>query len=229
MEDHDLQMLNEARRTRCAVISIKNLENGTSVLIKKDNTNFDPSFRVSVSKAFRTGKSCLLDDEKHFIAVYLPPPRLVIIGAVHISQALAPMAQVAGFNPLVIDPRSAFATPERFPTVKVHAQWPQDIPDTIALDAYTAVAALTHDPKIDDPALIAALESKCFYVGALGSRKTHAKRLARLREAGVSAARLDDINAPIGLPIHAATPAEIAVAILAELIARLRRPATANG
>jgi xanthine dehydrogenase accessory factor len=158
-----------------------------------------------------------------FLTVELPPPRLVVIGAVHISQALAPMAKVAGFDMTVIDPRTAFATAERFPDVPVLAEWPDAALPKVGLDAFTALAALTHDPKIDDLPLTAALAQNCFYVGALGSRKTHARRLDRLREAGVGDAALARIRAPIGVDIAAQSPAEIAVAILAEVIGALRR------
>ena len=140
------------------------------------------------------------DGRSLFLTVELPPPRLVLIGAVHISQALAPMARIAGFDMTIIDPRTAFATPERFPDVPLLAEWPADAIPRIGFDAFTAVAALTHDPKIDDAALLAALEAGCFYVGALGSRKTHAKRLERLRAAGAGEAALATIHAPIGLP-----------------------------
>ncbi len=157
-----------------------------------------------------------------FFTVYLPPPRLVVIGAVHISQALAPMAQVAGFDMTIVDPRTAFATPERFPHVAMLAEWPEVVLPRIRLDPFTALAALTHDPKIDDLPLAAALRANCFYVGALGSRKTHGKRLERLRALDFDDATLARIHAPIGLAIGAQSPAEIAVAILAQIIEALR-------
>ncbi|MBB98501.1 MAG: XdhC/CoxF family protein [Rhodobacteraceae bacterium] len=169
------------------------------------------------------------DGTQLFLTVSVPPPRLVLIGAVHISQALVPMAQIAGFDVVVIDPRTAFATPERFPGGTLLAEWPEDVQDQVALDPYTAVAALTHDPKIDDAPLRAALAAGCFYVGALGSRKTHARRRERLLEAGVSAADFERLDAPIGADIGAASPAEIAVAVLANVIRALRKgPETAS-
>jgi xanthine dehydrogenase accessory factor len=169
-----------------------------------------------LAERFRRGQSGV--DDGVFTALHLPAPRLVVIGAVHIAQALAPMARIAGFAPIVIDPRPAFATTARFPDAQVIADWP---PEALpALDAHTGLAALTHDPKIDDPALRAALASPAFYIGALGSRRTHAARLERLMGAG-DAAR---IHGPIGLDIGAATPAEIAVAILAQIVAARRRP-----
>jgi xanthine dehydrogenase accessory factor len=147
----------------------------------------------------------------------------MVVGAVHISQALAPMARLAGFDVTIVDPRTAFATAERFSDVRLIADWPEEVLKTQPLDAYTALIAVTHDPKIDDHPIHAALSAGSFYVGALGSRKTHGKRLERLREQGVSAADLQRIHAPIGIDIGAQSPAEIAVAILAEVIAALRR------
>src|SRR5207253_10935552 len=160
--------------------------------------------------------------ESLFVAVNLPPPRLIAIGAVHISQALAPMAQLAGFDVTIVDPRTAFASAPRFPNVRMMATWPQEALPEIGLDAFTAVAALTHDPKIDDEALVAALAAGCFYVGALGSRKTHAARQKRLAARGLGDEQLQRLHAPIGLAIGAQSPSEIAVAILAEVIQALR-------
>jgi xanthine dehydrogenase accessory factor len=154
--------------------------------------------------------------------VQLPPPRLVVIGAVHISQALAPIARVAGFDMSIIDPRTAFATAERFPDVPLLAEWPDTALPKVSLDPFTALAALTHDPKIDDEPIAAALRAGCFYVGALGSRKTHSKRLDRLRGLGLDDVTLSRIHAPIGIAIGAQSPAEIAVAILAQVIGALR-------
>jgi len=153
----------------------------------------------------------------------LPPPRLVITGAVHISQALAPIARILGYDATIVDPRTAFATPERFPDVPFLAEWPDTALPKLALDRWTAFVALTHDPKIDDPALDAALASNCFYVGALGSKRTHGRRVESLKKRGVSEEAIARIHAPIGLNIGAASPAEIALAILAEITMRLRR------
>jgi xanthine dehydrogenase accessory factor len=153
----------------------------------------------------------------------------VITGAVHVSQALAPMARLAGYDVSIVDPRTAFATPERFPDVPLFAEWPDTALPRLGLDHWTAFAALTHDPKIDDTGLTAALASDCFYVGALGSKKTHAKRVERLRAAGLAEAAVARIHAPIGLAIGAVSPAEIAVSILAEITARLRLPAGGSG
>jgi xanthine dehydrogenase accessory factor len=154
--------------------------------------------------------------------VHVPSPQLVITGAVHISQTLAPLGQMLDYDVTIVDPRTAFATPERFPGVKVLAEWPDAALPPLNVDHYTAFVALTHDPKIDDPALLHALSRDCFYIGALGSRKTHGRRLERLKAQGVSDAALARIHAPIGLAIGAVSPAEIAVAIMAEITMRLR-------
>jgi len=163
-----------------------------------------------------------------FLTVQTPPVKVVVIGAVHISQALAPMGRGLDLDMTIVDPRTAFATPERFPDVPVVAEWPDDALPRLGLDRYTALVALTHDPKIDDPALSAALNAECFYIGALGSKKTHARRIERLTAAGFDKADLARIHAPIGLDIGAVSPAEIAVSVLAEIIATLRRDRRPN-
>ena len=155
----------------------------------------------------------------------MPPPRLVITGAVHISQALAPIAKLLGYDVTIVDPRTAFATIERFPEVKVIAEWPDQALPPLGIDRYTAFVALTHDPKIDDPALTHALARDCFYIGALGSRKTHARRVERLKAQGVAESAIARIHSPIGLDITAVSPPEIAVAIMGEITARLRQGA----
>jgi xanthine dehydrogenase accessory factor len=157
-----------------------------------------------------------------FLTVYVPPARLVITGAVHISQALAPVARLLGYDVTIVDPRTAFASPDRFPDVKLIALWPDEALPPLAIDRYTAFVALTHDPKIDDPALVHALARECFYIGALGSKKTHARRLERLKAQGVPEAALARIHAPIGLAIGAVSPPEIAVSIMGEITASLR-------
>jgi xanthine dehydrogenase accessory factor len=164
-----------------------------------------------------------------FLGVFNPPVRVIVVGAVHVAQALVPMVQLAGYEPVVVDPRTAFATPARFPFagVRLVTSWPDAALAAEGLDARTAVVTLTHDPKLDDPALVAALGSSAFYVGALGSRKTHAARRDRLAtEAGLDAAALDRIRAPVGLPIGAVSPGEVAGSILAELVAALRTKAS---
>lgn len=219
-----LAQLNEERRARRAAILATDLDSATSRLIRESDA-VSGKLAEEVARAFRSGKSGMVaaGGANWFLNVHLPPPRIVVIGAVHISQALAPMAALAGFDLEIIDPRTAFATQERFGGTALFAEWPEDVLARRPLDPWTALAAVTHDPKIDDFPLKAALEASCFYVGALGSRKTHAKRLERLAEQGVVPSLLERIHAPIGLPIGAASPAEIAVATLAEIIKALRQ------
>ncbi len=157
-----------------------------------------------------------------FLEPHNPPRRLVLVGAVHIAQPLAAMAGQAGFAVTIVDPRSAFATEARFPGHHLVVEWPDQAVRGLGLDARTAVVTLTHDPKLDDPALLAALASQAFYIGCLGSRKTHAARLSRLAEAGVDQANLSRLRGPVGLPIGATSPAEISISIIAEIIAALR-------
>lgn len=159
-----------------------------------------------------------------FLGVHNPPLRMAVIGAVHIAQALVPMARIAGYDVLVIDPREAFASAERFPDTRLSHDWADAALTEFGIDGRTAIVALTHDPKIDDPALETALRARPFYIGALGSTRTHAKRVDRLRSAGFSEAEIARIHAPIGAPIGASSPAEIAIAILAQITERLRRP-----
>lgn len=223
MDPHSLKKLNQHRRERRAVLLLTDLEDGRDRVVCEGDAP-GGALGEAVEKAFRSGKSGSIDVDGRnvFLNVYVPPPRLVMIGAVHISQTLAPMARMAGFDTHIIDPRTAFASAERFPDVRLDAEWPEEALRESPLDPYCALAALTHDPKIDDFALKAALEANCFYVGALGSRKTHAKRVDRLTADGVSHAQIERIRAPIGLSIGAASPAEIAVAVLAEVIESLR-------
>jgi xanthine dehydrogenase accessory factor len=217
-----LQRLNAARNARQAAILVTDTESGAvRLVVEKDGYDADP-LREELAARFATGASGMMANGTVFLTVHLPPPRLVVIGAVHISQALAPMAKLTGFDLTIVDPRTAFATPERFAGVPLLAEWPDDALPGLDLDPFTGLVALTHDPKIDDGAIVAGLRAGCFYVGALGSRKTHGRRLERLREAGVDEASLARIRAPIGIAIGAQSPAEIAVAILAEVIAALR-------
>lgn len=228
MELKLLSALNEARASREAVAVITDLGGGPQRLVReielaRDTWITDP-LGLALAEAFRTGRSGVIEEGRRrwFVAVHNPPVRLVVTGAVHISQALQPMARELGLDMTVIDPRTAFATPERFPAVRLLAEWPDEALKTVTLDRHTAFVALTHDPKIDDPALDAALKSSCFYVGALGSRKTHAKRVERLKAAGFADADIARIRAPIGLNIGAVSPAEIALSIAGEIIATLR-------
>ncbi|WP_170437367.1 XdhC family protein [Ruegeria arenilitoris] len=178
--------------------------------------------RNAYADRLRMDRSGFEEDGQTFVAVHNPPLRLIVVGAVHIAQALMPMARIAGYDPIIIDPREAFASKSRFPGEKLLTDWPDEAVASIGLDARTAVVLLTHDPKLDDPALQAALNSEVFYIGALGSSRTHAKRVQRMTEAGFSAEQLQRIHGPIGLDIGAAGPAEIAVAIIAQMTAVLR-------
>ena len=218
-----LTALNTERAARRAAIVVTNVESGKQRLVKGMDIAKDP-LRPVLAEHLRTSKSGMeqIAEGGVFLTVYAPAPQLVIIGAVHISQALAPIGKLLDYDVTIVDPRTAFASAERFPDVKVIAEWPDKALPPLNVDRYTAFVALTHDPKIDDPALIHALERDCFYIGALGSRKTHGRRLDRLREQGVSDANLARIHAPIGLDIGAVSPAEIAVAIMAQITERLR-------
>lgn len=177
------------------------------------------------AERFRMDRSGVEEDGRSFVAIHNPPLRLVVVGAVHIAQALLPMARIAGYDPVLVDPREAFASEARFPGERLVHDWPDDAMDAIGLDARTALVLLTHDPKLDDPAIARALRSEAFYIGALGSTRTHAKRVARLGDAGFSEEEIGRIHAPVGLDIGAAGPAEIAVAILAEMTRVLRQGA----
>jgi xanthine dehydrogenase accessory factor len=219
-----LSSLNEERAARRAAVLVTDIASGEQRLVREPDIGSDPQVQ-ELQDSLRQGKSRLVErDGRHFfLTVQTPPVRVVVIGAVHISQALAPMANGLDLDVTIIDPRTAFATPERFPNVPVLAEWPDTVLPAIGIDPYTAVVALTHDPKIDDPALMAALRSGCFYIGALGSRKTHERRVQRLTASGFTEADLARIHAPVGLDIGAVSPAEIAVSILAEIVASLRK------
>ncbi|MEO0666970.1 MAG: XdhC family protein [Pseudomonadota bacterium] len=162
-------------------------------------------------------------DGRTFVAIHNPPLRLAIVGGVHIAQALVPMARLAGYDPVIIDPREAFGSAARFPGERLINDWPDEALAEVGLDTRTALVLLTHDPKLDDPALHLALRSGAFYIGALGSTRTHAKRVARLEEAGFGADDIARIHGPIGLDIGAASPAEIAVSILGQMVQTLRQ------
>ena len=219
-----LKAMNAARRERKAGVMVTRFADGDQRFVEPSGFAADP-LGESLDAALRTGKSGIVavDGVDHFLTVQAPSPRLTLVGAVHISQALAPMARIAGLDVTVIDPRTAFATPERFPETPVVAEWPDEAFAKAPPDRSTAVCLLTHDPKIDDPALALALEADCFYIGALGSKKTHARRIERMRARGFDDAALARIHAPIGLDIGAVSPAEIAVSIIGEIVAAMRR------
>ena len=232
LEDEVLDALLGARGAGRAVVLATDLEGGGHLL----TTPADPvvqggrlqpgSWHDSVEDVLRLDEARVVGeaDTGLFLRPYNPPVRVVIVGAVHLAQALAPLVASVGYRPVVVDPRDAFASEERFPGTRLVRRWPAEALDELAPDGRTAVVVVTHDPKFDDPALIRALASPAFYVGALGSRRTHARRLERLGAAGVSEGELGRIHAPVGLDIGARSPQEIAVAILAEIVGALRRP-----
>ncbi|ABD08368.1 predicted sulfurylase large subunit, molybdopterin cytosine dinucleotide biosynthesis [Rhodopseudomonas palustris HaA2] len=225
MKLETLQQLNAERAARRPAIVVTDTATGEQRLVKAAEIAADP-LAAELSKQLRMGKSATIEagDRKLFLNVYAPTAKLVIVGAVHISQALAPLARSLGYDVTVVDPRTAFASPERFPDVPLIAEWPDVALPPLNVDHYTAFVALTHDPKIDDPALLHAFARDCFYIGALGSKKTHARRVDRLKEQGASDADVARIHAPIGLAIGAVSPSEIAVSIMAEITATLRMP-----
>jgi xanthine dehydrogenase accessory factor len=230
MQAKTLVALQDARAQRRAVTLATRLSDAAEALIYLDTANgplaADGAIVVAARRAMEVGKSETVDigGQKVFLNVYVPPPRLIVVGAVHIAQSLAPMATLLEFDVTVVDPRGAWATTQRFPGVKVIQDWADEVFQAMGLDSSTAVVTLTHDPKLDDPALEAALKSDVFYVGALGSRRTHAKRKERLAEVGITDEQFARIHGPVGLNIGAKSPAEIAVSILGQIIeVRARR------
>lgn len=222
-----LDRLDAARRDNRPVVLLTWLTGGAQVVFdpQQGATDLAPSLESSAREVLCSDRGETVDsaDGPVFVQPFNPPLRLFVVGAVHISQALAPIATVLGYEVTVIDPRRSFATDARFPGVRVVAEWPDEALQTLAPDARSAVVTLTHDPKLDDPALQVALRSSAFYSGSLGSKKTHAARLGRLRKAGFDDTEIARIRGPVGLAIGAQSPAEIAVAILAEIIQTLRQ------
>jgi xanthine dehydrogenase accessory factor len=224
-----LEQVNAARAAKRRVCLVRLIQaGGTALVVDGKEVAGDPlptDLLGAVDTAQRRDQSMAVDSSigRAFLQVFNPPLRLIIVGAVHIAQALVPMAALAGYAVIVVDPRRAFATDERFPDVAVSTEWPDDAMQELAPDRRTAVVTLTHDPKLDDPALVTALQSDAFYIGALGSKRTHAKRLDRLREQGLEEAALARIHGPAGLDIGAVSPAEIAVSVLAQVTQTLRR------
>ncbi len=230
MKAETLAALQDARAKRRAVTLATRLSDAAEALIYRDDAKGDLAGDAAIVSAARRamdiGKSETVDisGAKIFLNVYVPPPRLIIVGAVHIAQSLAPMAAMLEFDVTVVDPRGAWATTQRFPGVKVIKDWADEAFQEMGLDVSTAVVTLTHDPKLDDPALEAALKSDAFYIGALGSKRTHAKRKERLSEVGITDEMFARIHGPVGLNIGAKSPGEIAVSILGQIIeVRARR------
>jgi xanthine dehydrogenase accessory factor len=205
------------------------LKSGAQLFLDGDRTEgnlqLDEMSRGAMDEALRTDRNITLEtpEGRVFVQVFSPPRRCFVIGAVHIAQPLVPMLMACDYKPIVIDPRGAWATEARFPGVELSTEWPDEAMERLKPDRATAVVALTHDPKIDDPGLIAALRSDCFYIGALGSRRTHAKRLERLGKEGFGENELSRIHGPIGLNIGGVSQAEVAVSIIAEMTQVLRR------
>ena len=230
MKAETLAALQDARTKRRAVALATRLSDAAEALIYRDEAKGDLAGDQAIVSAARRamdiGKSETVDigGAKIFLNVYVPPPRLIIVGAVHIAQSLAPMAAMLEFDVTVVDPRGAWATTQRFPGVKVIKDWADEAFQEMGLDISTAVVTLTHDPKLDDPALESALKSDVFYIGALGSKRTHAKRKERLAEVGITDDMFARIHGPVGLNIGAKSPSEIAVSILAQIVeVRARR------
>lgn len=221
-----LDQLRAFQQAHRSLALVTRLADGAQALVCCNESRGDLELNLEQLKQVRqlllNNRSASLAGEGLFVRSYSPPLRLIIVGAVHISQLLAPMAALAGFDVVVVDPRQAFADAQRFPGTELRAQWPEQAFTELHPDERTAVVTFTHDPKIDDPALCAALQSPAFYVGALGSRRTHAARLERLREQ-VPGADLTRIHAPIGLNLGGREPGEIAVAALAQIIEQRNR------
>lgn len=225
-----LRELVAAQATGRDVVLATRLPDGAQELVGAESSSSrlvppgDVSTARAIADALKTGVPRIVETRAGdiFLRPYIRPPRLIIVGAVHIAQALVPMAAIAGFRVTVLDPREGFATAERFPGAELVKEWPDEVMDMLAPDRRTGVVALTHDPKIDDPALTSALASDAFYIGALGSRKTQEARRQRLGAQGFSEESLERIHGPVGLPIGARTPEEIAVAVLAQVVGALR-------
>jgi len=198
-------------------------ENRRAVAYVADLSGVDRAVSFDHVDRFRLDKSGVEPDGPIFVAVHNPPLRMIVVGGVHIAQYLIPMAQACGYDPLLVDPRPAFGSPARFEGVSIADDWPDEALKRAGLDARTAVVTLTHDPKLDDPAISTALTSDVFYLGCLGSTRTHAKRVARLRDAGFTETDIARLHAPVGLDIGGRSPAEIAVSIMAQITQRLRQ------
>lgn len=228
-----LKSLQAARSAKTPVALVTALGDGAQALVYADRVDGDlpEPMVVEARRRLRDNAGGVAEhgDVRYFVDCHNPPLRIIVVGAVHISQTLVPMAAIAGYEVIIVDPRASFATSERFPNVRLVDDWPDEAMQALAPDGRTAVVTLTHDPKLDDPALEVALRSDAFYIACLGSRRTHARRLERLRALGFDDATLARIHGPAGLPIGAVSPAEIALSILAELTAVLHEaPAVAK-
>jgi xanthine dehydrogenase accessory factor len=234
MKEELLRRLVADRQRHRPVGLITDLDSGRQLLLHADGSDGELTLDVETveqaRRRLKSDRSGLLEvaNRRLFLQAAMPAPRLILVGAVHIAQALAPMAALAGYAVTVVDPRRSFATDARFPDVTLTSDWPDEALERLAPDVRTAIVTLTHDPKLDDPALTVALNSPAFYIGALGSRRTHAARLNRLKNEGFAEADLARIHGPVGLSINALSPAEIALSILAQ-ITQIRRAGAKGG
>jgi len=223
MKTASIERILAARKERRAVALVTDLGSGAQLVMEETGGESAPNLSkdvvASILSALADDRSGEIDanGRKLFVQCFVPAHRILVVGAVHITQALAPLAEILGYSVKIVDPRRAFASEERFPEAEISHEWPDEAMSKWKPDKRTAVVTLTHDPKLDDPALIAALRSPAFYIGALGSKRTHASRLERLRQAGISDPELARIHGPAGLDIGAKSPSEIALSVLAEL------------
>ena len=221
MKDETLNLILSEKTNRNTIIVATEINSGEQIIInEKNDTDINNKILIAAKTNIILGKSEVLEIEsnKWFINITLPPLRLITVGAVHIAQPLAEIATISGYEVIIIDPRAAFANNQRFPDIKIINEWPEVALNELAIDNRTAVVTLTHDPKLDDSALNAALKSKAFYIGSLGSKKTHKARVERLKIANFTKDEINRIHGPIGLAIGAKSPQEIAISIISEII-----------
>ena len=221
MKDETLSLILSEKNNRNTIIVATEINSGEQIIInEKNDTDINNKILIAAKNNVIQGKSEILEIEsnKWFLNITLPPLRLITVGAVHIAQPLAEIATISGYEVIIIDPRAAFANNQRFPDIKIINEWPEVALNELAIDNRTAVVTLTHDPKLDDSALNAALKSKAFYIGSLGSKKTHKARVQRLKIANFSEDEIKRIHGPIGLAIGAKSPQEIAISIISEII-----------
>jgi len=221
LKDETLSLILSKKNNRNTIIVATEINSGEQIIInEKNDTDINNRILIAAKNNIIQGKSEILEIEsnKWFINITLPPLRLITVGAVHIAQPLAEIATISGYEVIIIDPRAAFANTQRFPDIKIINEWPEVALNELAIDNRTAVVTLTHDPKLDDSALNAALKSKAFYIGSLGSKKTHKARVQRLKIANFSEDEINKIHGPIGLSIGAKSPQEIAISIISEII-----------